>query len=114
MSQKNEAQVEHVEDVKRWTAKRKSDVVLDLIKGKTTAVDVARKHDLTVAEVEGWVERYLSAGEEAMRANPRDLEAQWDAERSQLHAKIGEQALHIDVLRKTHRIAGEDLPEAIL
>ena len=112
MAESKEAQVAQVEDVKRWTAKRKSAVVLDLIKGKTTAVDVARKHDLTVADVEGWVQRYLSAGEEAMRANPRDLEAQWDAERGQLHAKI-EQALHIDVLKEAHRIVGKDLPEGI-
>ena len=53
MVESKEAQVEHVEDVKRWTAKRKSAVVLDLMKGKMTTVDVARKHDLTVAEVEG-------------------------------------------------------------
>ena len=35
MSGKSEAQVDHVEDVKRRTAKRKSAVVLDLIKGKS-------------------------------------------------------------------------------
>ncbi len=113
MAESKEAQVKQVEDVKRWTAKRKSAVVLDLIKGKTSAVDVARKHDLTVAEVEGWVERFLAGGEGQLRANPRDLEAQWDAERGQLHAKIGEQALHIDVLKKAHRIVGKDLPEGI-
>ena len=113
MAESKEAQVKQVEDVKRWTAKRKSAVVLDLIKGKTSAVDVARKHDLTVAEVEVWVERFLAGGEEQLRANPRDLEAQWDAERGQLHAKIGEQALHIDVLKKAHRIVGKDLPEGI-
>ena len=113
MTESKEAQVKQVEDVKRWTAKRKSAVVLDLIKDKTSAVDVARKHDLTVAEVEVWVERFLAGGEEQLRANPRDLEAQWDAERGQLHAKIGEQALHIDVLKKAHRIVGKDLPEGI-
>ncbi len=86
MAESKEAQVERVQDVKQWTAK--SPVVLDLIEGKTTAVDVARKHDLTVADVEGSVQRYLSAGEEAMRANPPDLEAQWGADRGQLHAKI--------------------------
>ena len=42
MTESKEAQVEQVEDVKRWTAKRKSAVVLDLIKGKATAIDVAR------------------------------------------------------------------------
>ncbi len=113
MAESKEAQVEQVEDVKRWTAKRKSAVVLELIKGKTTAINVARKHDLTVSEVEGWLERFLAGGEEQLRANPRDLESQWDAERKQLHAKIGEQSLHIDVLKKAHRIVGKDLPEGI-
>ena len=41
-------------NVQRWTAKRKAAVVLDLIKGKTTAAEVARQHDLTVAEIERW------------------------------------------------------------
>ncbi|MHC4080952.1 MAG: hypothetical protein ACYS15_17515 [Planctomycetota bacterium] len=61
MTESKEAQVEQVEGFKRWTAKRKSAVVLDLIKGKTIAVDVARKHDLTAADVEGWVEQLLAA-----------------------------------------------------
>ena len=113
MAEAKDAQGERVDDVKRWTAKRKSAVVLDLIKGRVSAVDVARKHDLTVAEVEGWLERFMAAGEEQLRANPRDLEAQWDAERQQLHAKIGEQSLQIDVLKKAHRIVGKDLPEGI-
>ncbi len=50
-----------LDQVKRWAAKRKTAVVLDLIKGKTNTSDVARKHDLTAAEVEGWVDRFLSA-----------------------------------------------------
>ncbi len=60
MTESKEAQVEQVEDVKRWTAKRKSAVVLDLIKGKTTAINVAPKHDLIAAEVEGWMQRWLA------------------------------------------------------
>ncbi len=42
--------------VKRWTAKRKSTVVIDILKGKTTPVEIGRQHDLTVAKVERWVE----------------------------------------------------------
>ena len=41
--------------VKRRTAKRKSAVMIDIFKGKITPVEVARQHDLTVAEVERWV-----------------------------------------------------------
>ena len=43
---------EAASDVQRWTAKRKAAVVLELIKGKTTAVETAREHGLTVGEVE--------------------------------------------------------------
>jgi hypothetical protein len=39
-------------DVQRWTAKRKAAVVLDLIRGKTTAAETARFHGLTVGEIE--------------------------------------------------------------
>ena len=39
-------------EIKRWTAKRKVQVVLDILKGKTTVVEVSRQHDLTPAEVE--------------------------------------------------------------
>jgi len=67
-------------DIQRWTAKRKAAVVLDLIRGKTTAADAARQHGLTVAEIEQWKEDFLTQGTEALRSHPRDREAQWEAE----------------------------------
>jgi transposase-like protein len=100
-------------DVQRWTAKRKAAVVLDLIRGKTTAADAARQHGLTVAEIEQWKEDFLSQGTEALRSHPRDREAQWESEKQRLHAKIGELALEVDVLKKVHRILGKDLPDGI-
>lgn len=109
----NEGGKPATDDVQRWTAKRKSAVVLDVLKGKTTPAEVARTHGLTVSEVEGWVDSFLKGGEEHLRANPKDLEAQHEAERKELHAKIGEMALHIDVLKKAHRVLGKDLPEGI-
>ncbi|WP_205527579.1 DUF1153 domain-containing protein [Halomonas sp. JS92-SW72] len=36
--------------VKRWTAKRKATVVMDIFKGKTTVAEVARQYDHTVFE----------------------------------------------------------------
>lgn len=101
------------EGPERWTAKRKVAVILDIIKGKTTAVEVARKQGLTVSEVEEWMERFLKGGEEHLRTHPRDLAAQFAAERKELHAKIGELSLHVDVLKKAHVILGKDLPEGI-
>ena len=80
------------DDIQRWTAGRKAAVVLDIIKGRTTAPEVARQFDLTVAEVDGWVERFTEGGRENLRAVPRDLEARFDAERRDLLAKVGEVA----------------------
>jgi len=100
-------------EILRWTAKRKAAVVLDLIRGKTTTADAARQHGLTVSELEQWKEDFLSQGTEALRSHPRDREAQWEAEKKELHAKIGEMTLHIEVLKKAHRILGKDLPEGI-
>jgi len=101
------------DDYKRWTAKRKAAVVLDLIKGITTPADVARKHALTVAEVESWVEAFQRGGEDRLRSNPKDRDAQWEAERKELLAVIGELTLEKEILKKTHRVLGKELPEGI-
>lgn len=64
--------------VKRWTAKQKSAVVIDMFKGKTTAAEVARLHDLAVAEVEGWIEEAQLSVENGFRARSRELWEQYD------------------------------------
>jgi hypothetical protein len=50
------------EDVQRWTAKRRVALVLSIIRGETSVAESARKHGLTVAEIEDWQERFAAAG----------------------------------------------------
>ena len=77
--------------------------MLEIVKGKSTPAEVARKHrNITAGEVQGWIDEFLEAGEERMRARPRDLEAQFEAKQKELHAKIGEQSLQIDLLKKSN------------
>ena len=59
--------------VKRWTAKRKSALVIDIFNSKTTPVEVARQHDLTVAAVERWVEEAERNMENGFRTRPKDI-----------------------------------------
>jgi hypothetical protein len=47
------------EEVQRWTAKRRTALAVSIIKGETSPQEAARKHGLTVAEVEEWRERFL-------------------------------------------------------
>jgi len=100
-------------DVQRWTAKRKAAVVMELIKGQTTAAEVARQHSLTVGEVERWRDDFITQGTEGLRSHPRDLAEQHEAERQKLLAKVGELTLAVDVFKKVHRLLGKDLPEGI-
>jgi transposase-like protein len=56
------------DDIKRWTAKRKSALVLDLIQGKTTVAEASRQYDLSPSEVEQWVDDGKRGMENAQRA----------------------------------------------
>ncbi|WP_229038545.1 transposase [Salmonella enterica] len=44
------------EEIKRWTAKRKSALVMEIIQGKTTVAEAARAFDLPPSEIEEWVD----------------------------------------------------------
>jgi transposase-like protein len=87
-------------DIKRWTTKRRSALVLEILRGETTAAEAARKHGLTVAEIEDWKERFLSGAENALRSKPLDEEALKDAEIKRLKQKVGELVMDMDILKE--------------
>jgi len=49
------------EEIKRWTARRKSALVLEIIQGKTTVSEASRQFDLPPSEIESWVEMASAA-----------------------------------------------------
>ena len=77
----------------RWTAKRRVALVVSILKGETSAQAAARKHGLTVAEIEEWRERFLLGAENALRARPKDEDALKDEHIKKLKQKIGELVL---------------------
>jgi transposase-like protein len=87
-------------NVQRWTAKRRATLVVSLLKGETSVAEAARKHGLTVAEVEEWQERFLLAAENGLRSRPKDDEALKDEQIKKLKQKIGELVLDNDILRE--------------
>jgi transposase-like protein len=67
------------DEIKRWTARRKSALVLEIIQGKTTVAGASRVHDLPPsAEVEQWVEDGKRGMENALRANPQGVREQYE------------------------------------
>jgi len=99
------------DDIKRWTARRKAAAVMDIIKGKTTAAELARTHDLTVAEVEQWMDDFVSTGTESLRSHPRDAEARHKAREKDLLAKIGDLTMQMEVYKIACEIQGKPLPD---
>ena len=77
------------DDVKRWTAKRRQALLMQIWRGETTKVEAARQHGLTVREIEEWEEAAMMAMENSLRSRPRDEEAQREAEIKKLKEKVG-------------------------
>ena len=43
------------EEIKRWTAKRKTALVLEIIQGQTSVPEASRTYNLSPSEIEGWM-----------------------------------------------------------
>ena len=66
------------EENKRWSAKRKSVLVLEIIQGKTTVSEASRQFDLTPSELESWVAQAKTGMENALRVKPQDVRQQYE------------------------------------
>ena len=98
------AEEQHSEEVQRWTAKRRAALVISLLKGETTTAEAARRHGLTVAEVEAWRDRFLLGAENALRARPKEDEALREEELNRFKRKAGELTMALDLLREAARL----------
>lgn len=91
------------DQVQRWTAKRRAAVVVAILKGETTAQEVAREHGVRVAEIEEWQERFMMGAENALRSRPQDEVAMRDAQIKRLKEKIGDLVVDMDILKEGMR-----------
>lgn len=88
------------EDIKRWTSRRKSALVMEIFQGKTTVAEASRAYDLTPSEIEGWMEDARSGMENALRTKPLDLREQYEKEIRKLQEAYGEAMLELRARKK--------------
>ena len=98
------------EDVKRWTARRKSALVLDIIQGKTTVSEAARQFDLSPSEIEDWVDQGKAGMENALRAKPEDIREQYERQLRDIQEAYGEAMLELRARKKFQSLLGKDEP----
>ncbi|AKU49787.1 DUF1153 domain-containing protein [Xanthomonas arboricola] len=96
------------EEIKRWTARRKSALVLEIIQGKTTVATASRRFDLAPAEIESWVEDGKRGMENALRAKPEDVREQYERQMKDLQEAYGEAMLEIRARKKLASLLGKD------
>ncbi|MBB5020407.1 transposase-like protein [Chitinivorax tropicus] len=96
------------DDIKRWTAKRKAALAVEIIQGKTTVAEAARAFDLTPSEIEAWVDDARRGMENALRAKPMDIREQYEKQLKDLQEAYGEAMLGLRARKKLPSLLGED------
>ena len=95
--------------IERWTAARKAELVLEIIKGQKTIVDAAREHDLKQSEIQKWIDTFMEYGRQGLKSHPKRMEAAYEEQLKSHREKIGELVLQIDILKKaTQVLSGEE------
>jgi hypothetical protein len=90
------------------SARRKQDAVLRLLRGEDLEL-VSRELGVTAAELSGWRDQFLAAGEASLKSRPADAR---DDEIGRLQAKVGELTMTAELLEakieglETHRPLG--------
>ena len=96
------------EDFKRWTAKRKAALVMDIIQGKTSVAEASRAFDLPPSEIEEWVEEGKRGMENALRAKPLDVKEQYERQLKELQEAYGEAMLELRARKKLNSLLNGD------
>jgi hypothetical protein len=85
------------------SARRKQAAVLRLLRGEDLEL-LSRELGVTAAELSGWREAFLAAGEASLKSRPADAR---DTEIDRLQAKVGELTMTTELLEaKIERLEG--------
>lgn len=96
------------EDVKRCTSKRKSSLVIKILKDQTTISETSRQYDLTPSELKCWVNDAEKGMENALRSKPKDIREQYEHIITELTAAYGEAMLDNKALKKLQELLNQE------
>ena len=91
---------ESTRTVNRWTPTRKAALVLELLRGRD-AWELARRYELSQAQLFAWRDRFLQAGQAALRTRQGRAEQERDRQVRELERRVGQLTLENEILKKT-------------
>ena len=86
--------------VNRWTPTRKAAVILELLRGGA-AGELARTHGLSQAQLFAWRDRFLHAGQAALRTRQGQAEQEREREVRELERTVGQRTLEKELRKNT-------------
>jgi hypothetical protein len=81
------------EEIKRWTARRKSALIPDITQGKITVSESSRQFDLPPSEIESWGDQAKAEMENALKVKPEDIREKYESRLKALQEAYGETML---------------------
>ena len=90
-------------EIKRWTARRKAELIKQIYRGQTTLAKAAREYDVTQSEIESWMRDAEAGMENALKANPKDGAEQYEQQLRDLKEAYGEAMLELKFRKKLQR-----------
>lgn len=92
--------VESTLTVNRWTPTRKAAVIVELLRGGD-AVELARRHGLSHAQLFAWRDRFLEGGQAlALRTRRGQLTAERERQVRELERKVGQRTVEHELRKK--------------
>ena len=92
---------------KRHEPEFKARVALEALKGEKTIQQIAKEYEIHPVQVSDWKKAMMERMPEIFSSGrKKSPEEQYEREKAQLHAKIGQQAVEIDFLTKKSKQLG--------
>lgn len=92
---------------KRHEPEFKARVALEALKGEKTIQQIAKEYEIHPVQVSDWKKSMMERMPEIFSSGrKKSPEEQYEREKAQLHAKIGQQAVEIDFLTKKSKQLG--------
>jgi transposase-like protein len=94
------------EEIKRWTARRKAALVLEIVQGKTTVADASRQFDLQPSD--RGMDRSGQGGHGERPACQTRVREQYERQLKDLQEAYGEAMLELRARKKLASLLGKD------
>ena len=96
--------------MKRWTAKRKCEAVLEILKNGTSLDDMSRQTGQPAHVLSGWRDDFLEKAPALFKDSETSAEKAKDQAIEKLKRKVGEQTMEVDLLYEKIRRMENGIP----